>query len=139
MTNPRQKMENDMCWLLKKILSNEDISQLDQEQMFALYECVKNEYVTGIKIAIMASGRIVSDTMKPRVTKKGLEFLYPDEKLSAKNITNEGNQPDKRNSAQSKDKEPKIFYKSTLFWTIVGSIAGVGGFIWMIITHFNLV
>ena len=48
-------MEMDMLCILEKIVHHEDISQLNQEQMFALYECVKNEYITGIKIAIMAS------------------------------------------------------------------------------------
>lgn len=128
MTNPRQKLENDMCWLLKRILSNEDISQLDQEQMFALYECVKNEYVTGIKIAIMASGRIVSDAMKPRVTKKGLEFLYPDEEL----LQYQQNQykPTKTESTESHKPHTQNFYQSSVFWAAAMVIVTI--LIWVI-------
>lgn len=116
MLNPRQNMEMDMLCILEKIVHHEDISQLNQEQMFALYECVKNEYITGIKIAIMASGRIVYDSINPKVTKKGLEFLYPKEL-----IQKEQNQdkPAKAQYTESHKPSGKKFYQSSIFWSAI--------------------
>lgn len=116
MLNPRQKMEMDMLCILEKIVHHKDISQLNQEQMFALYECVKNEYITGIKIAIMASGRIVYDSINPKVTKKGLEFLYPKEL-----IQKEQNQdkPAKAQYTESHKPSGKKFYQSSIFWSAI--------------------
>ena len=78
MKNQRKKFENDMRKLLRLIATEGSISKTENINMEALKECCDKNYISGIYAPRMMSGQIVvEETLSPRITKSGLDFLHP--------------------------------------------------------------
>lgn len=78
MKNKRKTFEKDMKALLEFVILNNDIPPDSSIDHVILKECCDKNFLTGVKTATMISGRIVCDIAgTPRVTKDGLDFLYP--------------------------------------------------------------
>ena len=85
MANQRQTSEKEMKRIMKYILVNQELPELNDLGKECIYFCTnEKEYITGIKVAKMASGRIVMDVSNPKLTLEGLNWLYP--KWSKKDI-----------------------------------------------------
>lgn len=85
MANQRQISEKEMKRIMKYILVNQEIPELDDLGRECIYFSTnEKKYITGIKVTKMASGRIVMDISNPKLTLEGLNWLYP--KWSKKDI-----------------------------------------------------
>ncbi|MCI8336947.1 MAG: hypothetical protein HFI72_07335 [Peptococcaceae bacterium] len=85
MANQRQTSEKEMKRIMKYILINQEIPELDDLGRECIYFAAnEKKYITGIKVTKMASGRIVMDVSNPKLTLDGLNWLYP--KWSKKDI-----------------------------------------------------
>lgn len=78
MANQRQISEKEMKRIMKYILVNQEIPELDDLGRECIYFSTnEKKYITGIKVTKMASGRIVMDISNPKLTLEGLNWLYP--------------------------------------------------------------
>ena len=78
MANQRQTSEKEIKRIMKYILVNQEIPELDELGRECIYFAAnEKKYITGIKATKMASGRIVMDVSNPKLTLEGLNWLYP--------------------------------------------------------------
>lgn len=78
MANQRQNSEKEMKRIMKYILVNQELPELDDLGRECIYFSTnEKKYITGIKVTKMASGRIVMDVSNPKLTLEGLNWLYP--------------------------------------------------------------
>ena len=66
-----------MRHVLSKIDTSADVATFNQEELYALKQCQEQGFLDGVRIATMASGKIVATFEHPKLTFKGMKFLYP--------------------------------------------------------------
>lgn len=77
MKNARKDFENAMRTALRHIAKTRKLPPLDEAVKSALKACYDVGYVEGIRVEVMASGRITIEEAHPAVTYTGLKFAYP--------------------------------------------------------------
>lgn len=76
--NLRRKDEHRKRELMAYMLEHRDLPQnLSDEDRYILKRCNDAGYVENLKIATMASGKVVIDAQTPEITDKGRSFLFP--------------------------------------------------------------
>lgn len=76
--NQRKQFESNMKTLLRHVIDQHSLPDDSHLDMLVLSECCSREYLSGVVVQTMISGKIVCDVRNTIwVTKAGLEFLYP--------------------------------------------------------------
>lgn len=76
--NLRRKDDLRKRELMLYMLEHHDLPRnLSDEDRYILKRCKDAGYIENLKIATMASGRVVIDIQSPEITDKGREFLCP--------------------------------------------------------------
>lgn len=111
----KTEFDSVMQAVLHKIIDSKfpNGDTLSDNERFALKECVDNEYVEGVVVTVMISGRIVVDYSYPRVTGKGYAFL-----ASLESANNAAQHIAENKRIEDRNKIP--WYESSLFWGIIG-------------------
>ena len=75
-----QQRESAMQMVLRKIETKTDFKNFSSKEMQIAKECYDAGFFEGVVMQKMISGRIVAEYChEPRLTHKGLQFLYPPE------------------------------------------------------------
>lgn len=75
--NGRKQMERTMRHILGAIDRCGELPKMNDDERYALKQCRDEGYVDGLEVAVMAGGRVVVEEACPKITLKGLKFLYP--------------------------------------------------------------
>lgn len=75
-----EEYENEMRWVFRYVLNNDDLNNLDNDERRLLKECVDAGYIEGIELSEAASGLIVGQIKyDPVLTRAGVNFLSREE------------------------------------------------------------
>lgn len=77
MNNARKELEKEMRAALRHIAETGELPPLNDPVRVALKECQDAGYIEGLRVDVMASGRIKIETAYPRVKHPGMKFAYP--------------------------------------------------------------
>lgn len=82
-----EEREEAMRVVLRHIQEKRPFELLDREQQRILKECQDAGYFEGVVLTEMISGRVAAEyRFNPRLTYKGLQFLYPEEPESPSKV-----------------------------------------------------
>ena len=138
-----QQRENTMRAVLHKIQNEVDFKDFSFDEQRIAKECIDEDFIEGIVTAVMASGRVTAEyRFKPRLTYKGMQFLYPPEpeestkvEVSLSDMEHQRQAEKERNDRAEKETDRITEHKFQLFSAIVGAVTGL--LLTLFVEHFS--
>ena len=118
MGNSREVLEKNMKFVLQYVDETNKLPSRSQEILIAIKECVDANFLDNVSIVVFLDDSIRAISSHPRVSRKGLEFLYPDPS------PRKGDGPDEPSESHAA-KGQSDASKQSLHWTKLGVVSAI--------------